>query len=255
MSGYVAMHRGWQDHSLFAGDEFSRRDAWAWLILEAAWKPATVRIKGSTVELERGELCFSQRFLAERWGWSKSRVDRFIAQLRSEGMIETRSKSGATAGHPAGQGQSIISICNYAKYQDAQTLKRGNGVDDIGATAGQRRGKEEEGNKGRREQGDGVAPDGAAAGYAFEGKVIRLTRSDFDKWSRSFSGIDLRAQLQSRDDWLASDDGAQARQRWFHSTSSWLAKKQQEAASQRDSVPAGQGMSFVDIVLREQSLK
>jgi hypothetical protein len=143
MTGYVAMSRDWQDHDLFAGDEYSRRDAWAWLISQAAWKPTTARVKGAKVELVRGELCFSQRFLAEKWGWSKSRVDRFITLLRDEGMIETRSKIGATTDHPAGQGQSIISICNYAKYQSATQRERGNVEPDIGATAGQQRGKEE----------------------------------------------------------------------------------------------------------------
>lgn len=146
MTGYVAMRRDWQDHDLFEGDEFSRRDAWAWMIAQAAWKATSARVKGSKVDLQRGEMCFSQRFLAEKWGWSKSRVDRFIALLRAEGMIATRSKIGATAGHNAGQGQSIITVCNYDKYQPKHEPQRGNAEPDGGATAGQQRGKEEKGN-------------------------------------------------------------------------------------------------------------
>ena len=141
MSGFIALHREAFDHHLLHdGDRFR---AWFWMVSEAAWKPTRIRIKGETIELQRGELSFSQRFLAEKWGWSKSRVDRFITDLRDEGMIETRTKNGATAGHKAGQGQAIISICNYAKYQDMtgealggeQDGQRGNS----GATAGQRR--------------------------------------------------------------------------------------------------------------------
>lgn len=147
MTGYVAMRRDWQDHDAFGSDEFSRRDAWAWLIANAAWKPSKVRIKGSSVSLERGELCFSQRFLATKWRWSKSKVDRFISLLRAEGMIETRSKIGATADHPAGQGQSIITICNYNKFQAPLKDERGNDEPLNGAMSGQQRGKEEEGNK------------------------------------------------------------------------------------------------------------
>ncbi len=147
--GWISLHRGWRNNPIFRG-EFSRADAWVWLIESASWKPTRTRIKGETVELARGELTFSQRFLAEKWGWSKSRVDRFIAELRQESMIETRSKIGATAGHNAGQGQCIITICNYAKYQDVAQPKRGNDSVEIGATAGQQRGKEEQGNKGTR---------------------------------------------------------------------------------------------------------
>jgi hypothetical protein len=145
--GWFALHRGWRENVIFKG-EYSRADAWVWLIENAAWKPSRTRIKGQSIDLDRGELSFSQRFLAEKWGWSKSRVDRFIADLRDETMIETRSKSGATSNHNAGQGQSIIIICNYGKYQDLALCERGNDNPQNGATSGQRRGKEEQGNKG-----------------------------------------------------------------------------------------------------------
>lgn len=66
-------------------------------------------------------------------------------------------------------------------------------------------------------------------GYAFDGRVVRLNRSDFDRWRDAFPSIDLRGLLQSRDDWLSSQPD-QVRKRWFTSTSSWLAGKQQDAA-------------------------
>lgn len=149
MSGYIKLHRGWRDNTIFRG-EFSRADAWVWMIENACWKPERVRVKGAAITLERGELSFSQRFLAEKWGWSKSRVDRFIADLRQECMIETRSKIGASANHNAGQGQCIIKLCNYTKYQDQDGLERGNVEPVSGATAGQQRGKEEESKKERK---------------------------------------------------------------------------------------------------------
>ena len=146
MSGFIALHREAFDHPML--QDADRFRAWFWLVANAAWKPTTARIKGQTVELERGELSFSQRFLAEKWGMSKSRVDRFIAELRAEGMIATRQKNGAAGDHKAGQGQSIITICNYEKYQHTEEEERGNSGATPGATAGQQRGKEEEGNKG-----------------------------------------------------------------------------------------------------------
>lgn len=224
MAGYIKLHRGWRDNGIFSG-EFSRADAWVWLIEEAAWKPTKARIKGQTVDLERGELTFSQRFLAEKWGWSKSRVDRFIAELRAETMIETRSKIGATAGHAAGQGQSILTICNYAKYQDRQDDERGNVEPDSGATAGQQRGKE-----GRREEGKKEENDD----YRFSGRVIKLSASDFDRWASSYPGLDLPAVLQSRDDWLSTDAPPEQRKRWFQSTSNWLASKQQQVTAAKE---------------------
>lgn len=227
VSGYVAMQRGWHDHDMFAGDEYSRRDAWAWLIANAAWKPITARIKGETVQLHRGELCFAQRFMAEKWGWSKSRVDRFIAQLRAEGMIETRTKNGATAGQHAGQGQSIITVCNYDRFQATRDDCRGNAQTENGATAGQQRGKEEEGNKGTIEPEEEVG-GGKPPSYAFFGQTIRLTPQHLERWRRSFHTIgDLEAELTVLDGWW-QDQSADRRKKWFHPTMGMLNRKHQE---------------------------
>jgi hypothetical protein len=151
VSGFIAMDRGALDHPLLK--DADRFRAWFWLIANAAWKPTRTRIKGTMVEIDRGDLTFSVRFLADNWGWSKSRVDRFLSDLRDEGMIETRSKIGTTAGHVAGQGQSIITICNYDKYQSSNDADRDNGDAENGTTAGQRRDNSGTNkNKGTREQ-------------------------------------------------------------------------------------------------------
>lgn len=228
MSGYIKLHRGWRSNPVFKG-EFSRADAWVWLIENAAWKPSKTRVKGVTVEIERGELSFSQRFLAQKWGWSKSRVDRFIADLRAEGMIETRSKIGATAGHPAGQGQSIITLCNYDKYQSNDEGERGNDGPQIGATAGQQRGKEEEGKKGKKKEEEGGAHSRTnRADYAFCGRSIRLAPDDLATWQERYHAVpDLIAELGSLDDWLQGQD-ADKRKRWFHTVSGALNRKHQE---------------------------
>lgn len=139
MSRYV-MHRGWQDHPLFDGDEFSRRDAWEWLIAEAAWKETRKRVAGKMIVLKRGQLSHSIRFMAEKWRWSKSRVERFLVQLKNETMIET---VGGTA-------QIIVSICKYEHYQ----LRAGRLETEIGTLfgtpPGQQRDKEEEGKEGSK---------------------------------------------------------------------------------------------------------
>lgn len=214
MSGFYLMHRGWQDADVFGSAEYSERDAWIWLIENAAWKETKVRIKGESIPLERGQMTFAQRFLAEKWGWSKSRVDRFLKRLNAEGMISICSKNGATAGQGTGHGQSILTVCNYSIYQDKQCAERGNDEDENGATAGQQRGKEEQDKQLNKEKHN----------YAFPGKVIKLKQADYDRWAASFSLIDLPSLLQSRDDWLVTQD-EKARRNWYNSTSSWLASK------------------------------
>ena len=155
MSGFIAMSRDALGHPVIGDPE--RFYAWFWLVSNAAWKPTRARISGQVATLEVGELSFSVRFLAEAWGWSKSRVDRFLSELRQEGMIETCSKIGTEAGQKAGQGQSVITICNYAKYQDPKGRKRDSTAPNSGTAAGQQRDKEEQGNKGT------IEPNGSNA--------------------------------------------------------------------------------------------
>jgi hypothetical protein len=61
-------------------------------------------------------------------------------------MIETRSKIGTVAGHSAGQGQSVLTICNYDRFQRPLKQERDSERAENGTTAGQQRDKEEEGN-------------------------------------------------------------------------------------------------------------
>lgn len=68
--------------------------------------------------------------------------------------------------------------------------------------------------------------------YAFSGRVIKLKAADLQRWERAYPDLDLIALLQNRDDWL-SEQPAEACKRWFQSTSSWLAGKQQAARNAR----------------------
>lgn len=110
MSGYVRAQRARFEHPMFRATKASpycRGYAWDWLVAYAAWRDTKTLIKGRVVTLRRGQLSFSVRFLAERWAWSKSAVDRFLSQLEAEAMIGTES----------GTGQLVITICNYDRYQ------------------------------------------------------------------------------------------------------------------------------------------
>ena len=69
--------------------------AWLWLISEAAWKSRRVTvINGRTleiVELERGQLSHSRRYMAKTWGWSEKRVRTFLKRLEKVGMIDLQA--------------------------------------------------------------------------------------------------------------------------------------------------------------------
>lgn len=109
MSGYVKTHRSVFTHDLFNGDEFSRREAWLWLISNAAWKPHKARHKNKMISIDRGQLPGGRAHLARVWGWSEKRVRNFLESLKTEGMIEVGTEKG--------QPWAIITVCNYSKFQ------------------------------------------------------------------------------------------------------------------------------------------
>ncbi|MGW5957088.1 hypothetical protein [Methylorubrum thiocyanatum] len=105
--GVFAVDRGlWSDPD-FADEPFSEREAFLWLLSEAAWRPTSVRIGHHRVELDRGQCAFSTRFMAEKWKWSEARVRRYLGRLISAEIVCTRTDKIATH----------ITIRNYNKFQ------------------------------------------------------------------------------------------------------------------------------------------
>lgn len=107
-----------------------------WLVMEASWKDRTKRIGSVVVDLKRGQLAASIRFMADAWGWEKSTVDRFLKRLEKRDMIGTDS----------GTGVSIVTIRKYNDYQggaaDSGTAEKPK-RDSSGTAAGQTRTPEE----------------------------------------------------------------------------------------------------------------
>lgn len=116
--GVFAVDRGVFEHPLLAGEPFTRVQAFMWLISEAAWKPHRRAVGSIVVELGRGQTAHSLRFLARAWQWSEPRVRRFLTRLKTDAMIDARTDAGVT----------VITLCNYERYQrvslpsDAATL-------------------------------------------------------------------------------------------------------------------------------------
>lgn len=151
MSGFYLMHRGWQNNPALR-DDFSRKDAWVWLIENACWRQTRFDVRGKTVALERGELCASRDQLAKAWDWSPSAVERFLTRLETEQMIERET----------GQGRTIITICNYEIYQDVNAQPGQPTGQPTGQKSDRNRTTKEQGNKETRDTTDVVSRDAGA---------------------------------------------------------------------------------------------
>jgi uncharacterized protein YdaU (DUF1376 family) len=67
--------------------------------------------------------------------------------------------------------------------------------------------------------------------YKFEGRTVRLSQRDFDRWATAYHAIpDIRAELQSLDDWLQRPETPEAKRKgWFNLVSRNLGRKHEEA--------------------------
>ena len=178
--GYYRMHRGWMDFRALDGEPFCRRAAWAWLIEQACWKPTKISIDGKTLQLRRGQLSHSTRYMAKAWGWSEARVRRFLTRLKTDAAIDAVSDAG----------QNVITICNYDKYQADPEASDAPTDAPTDAEATQQRRKEErreEGNPpGGRKTPDMVKAvfDGGINLLAGKGVPERQARTLVGKWRK-----------------------------------------------------------------------
>ena len=95
--GYFTADRADFDDGVFPDEIFSKREAWFWIRANVAYRPSSVIVGASTIELQPGQLAFSLRFLAARWGWaSPMHVKRFLGWLAKRGRIAITSNRDRT---------------------------------------------------------------------------------------------------------------------------------------------------------------
>lgn len=150
MSGTVNIARSIFVDEAFKDQPYTEREAFMWLVMEASWKDRAKRIGSAVVDLKRGQLAASIRFMADAWGWEKSTVDRFLKRLEKRDMIGTDS----------GTGVSVVTIRKYNAYQGGTTYSGTEekiNRDSSGTAAGQTRIPEEIPEK-KEEIGKPISP-------------------------------------------------------------------------------------------------
>ena len=120
--GWIKLYRSVQDHWLWNNEkEFDERSAWIDLLLMLNYKDKKFQMGNELVDVKRGERITSQRKLAERWKWSRTKVRRFLELLESDGMIELERTSKRTR----------VKACNFDLYQGWMTGERTSNVPPV----------------------------------------------------------------------------------------------------------------------------
>lgn len=107
------MHRNLADHWLWEDKPFSRGQAWIDLLFMVNHKENKTFIDGRLEEVKRGQTITSIRKLCDRWGWSNTKVKKFLLMLEQDEMIVVKSDSKKT----------VVTIVKYEVYQDSESEK------------------------------------------------------------------------------------------------------------------------------------
>jgi len=112
--GYIKLWRRIQDSKFWLGQKFTKGQAWVDLLMLANHKDNGFFLRGIWVEVKRGQVGHSEKTLAARWCWSRTKTRAFILALQKEHQIE----------HQKSNLMSLITIINYNLYQEQKTAEK-----------------------------------------------------------------------------------------------------------------------------------
>ena len=95
-------------------EAYDKRAAWVELLLLANHRDRKMLFNNEMITIERGQHLTSIRKLAERWRWSRGKVDRFLRLLENEHMVNTKRATN----------NILITVVNYNVYQYAEEVGR-----------------------------------------------------------------------------------------------------------------------------------
>ncbi|HEY9222333.1 MAG TPA: hypothetical protein VIO43_12245 [Lutibacter sp.] len=107
MEGWIKLHRQLLDSDLWKSEPFTRGQAWVDLLLLANHQESFFYKRGVKIIVKRGQLARSEVELSDRWKWSRTKVRKFLNDLKKEQQIE-QQKTNVT---------QVVSIVNYELYQ------------------------------------------------------------------------------------------------------------------------------------------
>ncbi len=112
--GWISVHRQLEDHWLWEDKPYAKGQAWVDLLMLANHEDNKFLLGNELMEVKAGSFVTSISKLCKKWGWSNTKVVKFLDVLEAEKMIKRKSDTKKT----------VITIENYSVYQESKTKKR-----------------------------------------------------------------------------------------------------------------------------------
>lgn len=110
MEGWIKLHRKISENGLWQCEPFTRGQAWVDLLLLASHQKTFFYVRGIKINLERGQLAWSETKLADRWKWSRTKLRKFLNDMEKEQQIIQQK----------GNVIQIVTVVNYDNYQQKE---------------------------------------------------------------------------------------------------------------------------------------
>lgn len=140
--GWISLHRRIQKNWVWNEKPFTKGQAWIDILLECNHEDERINIKNELIICKRGESVKCLKTWADRWGWNKSKVRRFLTLLETDTMIERKPTPKTTH----------LKVINYDTYQnkrntDETQMKRRRNADETQMTLNNNKNNKNKTNK------------------------------------------------------------------------------------------------------------
>ncbi len=217
--GFVTLSRKYFFHHFWGETRsFSRAEAWLDLVQTAAFASGKRVISGNVVDIPRGGLVASVRWLSDRWKWSNTKVCLFLDCLEAEGMISREKRHGNT----------VVFLCKYEEYNSEK--RRGN---DNKATAGRQRDDEiEQGEEGKTPS----ASSQTAKPFWTKARGWENTDLLREEFSAAFPACNFDLQLANAALWLKANPTKATKSNWLRFLTNWFKRSQDRGGDQQSKI-------------------
>lgn len=106
--GWIKLHRSLLDNPMWLQKPFSEGQAWVDLLMLAETEEKDFVVNGCTVHQKPGEVRTSKKYLMERWGWTRRKIDGVFYSWEHDHKIVHKNV------HKAG---SVLTIVKWGFFQ------------------------------------------------------------------------------------------------------------------------------------------
>lgn len=125
---YIKLDRGLKNNAIWLEKPFSKGQAWVDLLILAQGVDKEKLYRGKVQQMQHGNVYTSLYYLANRWGWSRSKVYRFLEELMFAEMIviqgwttnDTKNDTINKTKNKTKNG-TVITVVNWEVYQYTET--------------------------------------------------------------------------------------------------------------------------------------